>query len=71
MASKGYIILLTEKHTVGAQNQDGLGDLAPLLKYIPVCVRPGSVSAAVSDVHHQMTSEDQDASQWSPGRACA
>lgn len=65
------IILLTEKHTAGPQNQDGLGDLAPLLEYISVCVRPWSVSAAVSDVHHQTTLEDQDASQWSPGRACA
>lgn len=63
-------LLLTEKHTVGPQNHDGLGDPALLLEYILVCVRPGSVSAAVSDVHHQ-TSEDQDASQWSPGRACA
>lgn len=34
------IILLTEKHTVGPQNQDGLGDLAPQLEYISVCVRP-------------------------------
>lgn len=64
-------VLLTEKHTVGPQNHDGLGDPVPLLEYIPVCVRPGSVSDAVSNIHHQTTSEDQDASQWSPGRACA
>lgn len=64
-------ILLAEKHTVGPQNHEGLGDSAPLLEYIPVYVRPGRISAAVSDVQHQTTSEDQDASQWSPGRACA